>query len=171
MPEADSVEAVLKEWRREYPDLDFSPIGVVGRIMRLSRLWDKEIKDFLAGHDLEPGEFDMLSTLRRSGEPYELTAKTFLKASLVTTGAVTLRADRMAAKGLVTRVPDEVDRRSVKIRLTPQGLEVIDRVLPLHLANEARLLEGLTADGRRDLAATLAAILESHGDTSTGDSR
>ncbi|MFB7655969.1 MULTISPECIES: MarR family winged helix-turn-helix transcriptional regulator [unclassified Streptomyces] len=162
---ADAVESVLEQWQRERPDLDFTPIGVVGRVMRLSRLWDKEIKDFLAGHGLEPGEFDILSTLRRSGEPYELTAKTFLRASLVTTGAITLRVDRMAAKDLVTRVPDATDRRSVKIRLTPNGLTVIDRVLPLHLANEARLLQGLAPEDRQRLATTLAAVLESHGDT------
>ncbi|MFD4262905.1 MarR family winged helix-turn-helix transcriptional regulator [Streptomyces sp. NPDC058534] len=164
---ADAVESVLEQWRRECPDLDFTPIGVVGRVMRLSRLWDKEIKDFLAGHGLEPGEFDILSTLRRSGEPYELTAKTFLKSSLVTTGAITLRVDRMAAKDLVTRVPDTTDRRSIKIRLTPNGLEVIDRVLPLHLANETRLLDSLDPEDRRRLATTLAAVLESHGDTPT----
>ncbi|MFD0904101.1 MarR family winged helix-turn-helix transcriptional regulator [Actinomadura sediminis] len=162
---ADAVEAVLDQWRRECPDLDVSPIGVVGRIMRLSRLWDKAIKDFLGEHGLEPGEFDVLSTLRRSGEPYELTAGAFLKASLVTTGAITLRVDRMAAKGLVTREPDPADRRSVKIRLTPRGLEVIDRVLPLHLANEARLLDGLGPGERDRLAAALAALLEARGDT------
>ncbi|WP_067486328.1 MarR family winged helix-turn-helix transcriptional regulator [Actinomadura hibisca] len=162
---ADAVEAVLEQWRRERPDLDVSPIGVVGRVMRLARLWDKEIKDLLDEHDLEPGEFDVLSTLRRSGEPYALTAKTFLKASLVTTGAITLRVDRMAAKGLVDRVPDATDRRSVKIRLTPLGLEVIDRVLPLHLANEARLIESLDAAEHRHLTAALAALLEARGDT------
>lgn len=162
---ADAVSAVLAQWRGERPDLDFTPIGVVGRIMRLSRLWDKEIKDFLAGHDLEPGEFDILSTLRRSGEPYALTAGTFLKESLVTTGAITLRVDRMEKKDLVTRVRDDIDRRSVKIKLTEHGLEVIDRLLPLHLANEARLLGGLDRDGREDLAAALAAVLVSHGDT------
>ncbi|MFG3258653.1 MarR family winged helix-turn-helix transcriptional regulator [Streptomyces sp. NPDC048172] len=163
---SDAVAAVLEQWRRECPSLDVSPIGVVGRIMRLSRLWDKEIKDFLAEHGLEPGEFDILSTLRRSGEPYELSAGTFLKASLVTTGAITLRVDRMAAKGMVERVPDANDRRSVKIRLTPEGLETIDRVLPLHLANEARLLDGIDAEQQAGLAATLAAVLEGHGDTS-----
>ncbi|GAA2797017.1 MarR family winged helix-turn-helix transcriptional regulator [Nonomuraea dietziae] len=120
---ADAVAAVLEQWRRERPDIDVRPIGVVGRIMRISRMWDKEIKDFLAGHGLEPGEFDVLSTLRRSGEPYELTAGTFLKTSLVTTGAITLRVDRMEDKGLVTRVRDTADRRSVKIRLTDLGLE------------------------------------------------
>lgn len=162
---ADAVAAVLEQWRSQRPDVDVWPIGIVGRIMRLSRLWDKEIKNFLAGHDLEPGEFDVLSTLRRSGEPYELTAGAFLKASLVTTGAITLRVDRMDAKGLVTRVRDPEDRRSVKIRLTPYGLEVIERVLPLHIANEARLLEALNEEDRRYLAATLESVLESYGDT------
>jgi DNA-binding MarR family transcriptional regulator len=160
----DAVAAVLEQWRRERPDVDVSPIEVVGRIMRISRMWDKEIKDFLAGHDLESGEFDVLSTLRRSGAPYELTAGAFLRASLVTTGAITLRVDRMQAKGLVVRVRDATDRRSVKIRLTPLGLEVIDRVLPLHLANEARLLRSLTVEERGSLATTLAQLLESHGD-------
>ncbi|GAA1533168.1 hypothetical protein GCM10009678_14410 [Actinomadura kijaniata] len=77
----------------------------------------------------------------------------------------------MAAKGLVTRVPDATDRRSVRIRLTPLGRETIDRVLPLHLANEARLLEGLDAGGRRDLAAVLSGLLESHGDTAAPTGR
>jgi DNA-binding MarR family transcriptional regulator len=164
----DAVAAVLEQWRRERPDVDVSPIEVVGRIMRISRMWDKEIKDFLAGHDLEPGEFDVLSTLRRCGAPYELTAGAFLRASLVTTGAITLRVDRMQAKGLVVRVRDATDRRSVKIRLTALGLEVIDRVLPLHLANEARLLRSLTEQERRSLATTLAHLLESYGDVAPG---
>ncbi|NRQ35040.1 MarR family transcriptional regulator [Nonomuraea sp. NN258] len=160
----DSVSAVLEQWRRERPDIDFWPIGVVGRIMRLSRMWDKEIKDFLAGHGLEPGEFDVLSTLRRSGAPYELTAGTFLKTSLVTTGAITLRVDKMHDKGLVVRTRDENDRRSVRIRLTDHGLEVIDRVLPLHIANEARLLEALGPEEREQVGAALSTLLVSYGD-------
>ncbi|OAR22128.1 MarR family transcriptional regulator [Streptomyces sp. ERV7] len=162
---ADAVARVLEQWRRELPDVDVSPVAVVGRIMRLSRMWDKEIKDFLAQHDLDPGEFDVLATLRRSGAPYELTAGVFLKTSLVTTGAITLRVDKMDAKGLVTRVRDDADRRSVKIRLTPRGLDVVDHVLPLHLANEARLLRALSAEDHSHLAATLEGLLESYGDT------
>ncbi|PRX47031.1 DNA-binding MarR family transcriptional regulator [Prauserella shujinwangii] len=161
----DAVAAALEQWRRERPDLDPWPIGVVGRIMRISRMWDKEIKSFLAGHGLEPGEFDVLSTLRRSGAPYELTAGAFLKTSLVTTGAITLRVDRMQDKGLVTRIRDGDDRRSVRIRLTDHGLEVIDRVLPLHLDNEARLLQALDPEARAQLSTMLSTLLESYGDT------
>ncbi|MFB4271602.1 MarR family winged helix-turn-helix transcriptional regulator [Nonomuraea sp. GTA35] len=101
------------------------------------------------------------STSRRAGR----------SRSLVTTGAITLRVDRMAAKGLVTRTPDVADRRSVKIRLTSRALELIDEILPLHLANEARLVEGLGADERSHLAATLAGLLESHGDTPANTDR
>ncbi|GGV36676.1 MarR family transcriptional regulator [Streptomyces spectabilis] len=162
---ADAVDAVIEQWGRERPDIDFWPVGIVGRLMRISRMWDKEIKDFLAGHDLEPGEFDVLSTLRRSGAPYELTAGAFLKTSLVTTGAITLRVDRMQGKGLVVRTRAEGDRRSVKIRLTDHGLDVIDRVLPLHIANEARLLRALGPQERAQLAAGMSAMLESYGDT------
>lgn len=161
----DSVAALLTQWQRERPDIDFWPVGVVGRLMRISRMWDKEIKDFLAQRGLEPGEFDILSTLRRSGEPYELTAGTFLKSSLVTTGAITLRVDRMEDKGLVTRVRSTADRRSIKIRLTPEGLGIIDRMLPEHIANEARLLDALGSDDLDHFTATLAALLESYGDT------
>ncbi|MEV6273996.1 MarR family transcriptional regulator [Nocardia sp. NPDC051832] len=158
----DSVATVLEQWRRERPDIDFAPIGVVGRIMRLSRLWDKEIKDFLAEHGLEPGEFDVLSTLRRSGAPYALSAGAFLKTSLVTTGAITLRVDKMHDKGLVVRTRDEHDRRSVKIQLTERGLALIDRVLPLHLANEARLLAALTPEAGAQVAETLSVLLETY---------
>ncbi|TDE53205.1 MarR family transcriptional regulator [Nonomuraea mesophila] len=168
---ADSVSAVLEQWRRERPDIDPWPIGVVGRIMRISRMWDKEIKDFLAGEGLDPGEFDVLSTLRRSGAPYELTAGTFLKTSLVTTGAITLRVDKMHDKGLVVRTRDENDRRSVRIRLTDHGLEVIDRVLPLHIANEARLLQALDPDEREQVGAALSTLLESYGDVPAGQAR
>lgn len=161
----DAVDAVIEQWGKERPDIDFWPIGVVGRLMRISRMWDKEIKDFLAEHALEPGEFDVLCTLRRSGAPYELTAGAFLKTSLVTTGAITLRVDRMQGKGLVVRTRAEGDRRSVKIRLTDHGLEVIDRVLPLHIANEARLLQALAPAEREQLAATMSTLLESYGDT------
>nr|WP_187361605.1 MarR family transcriptional regulator [Phytoactinopolyspora mesophila] len=127
--------------------------------MRLSRLWDGEIKRFLAEHGLEPGEFDVLSTLRRIGAPYELTASAFMKTSLVTSGAITNRIDRMETKGLVQRVRDTVDRRSVKIRLTEEGLQLVDSVLPLHVANEARLFAELSREDQEALVSMLSRLL------------
>lgn len=161
---ADAVESVLEQWREARPDLDPSPIGVVGRVLRLARMWDREIREFLAQFGLEPGEFDILSTLRRSGEPDGLTASSFLRASLVTSGAITLRIDRMQAKGLVIRVRDPLDRRSIRISLSSQGLELVDRVLPLHFANHMRLIQELNGDERDSLEGILSNLLEARGD-------
>src|SRR3954471_19350572 len=100
MPAAtDAVDAIVAAWNHERPDLDARPMGVVGRINRLSRVLDKELKDFFAGHGLEFWEFDVLATLRRSGAPYELSAGALLKFAMVTSGAITNRVDRLEAKG------------------------------------------------------------------------
>jgi DNA-binding MarR family transcriptional regulator len=143
-------------------------MGVVGRISRLSRLLDKELKDFFAGHGLEFWEFDVLATLRRSGAPFELSAGTLLKSAMVTSGAITNRVDRMAAKGLVQRLPDPGDRRGVRIRLTPDGLALIDKLMPLHVANERRLLAALGAEDSEALAGLLRILATGLGDTSLG---
>jgi DNA-binding MarR family transcriptional regulator len=155
-------------WARERPELDAGPMGVVGRISRLSRLLDKELKDFFAGHGLEFWEFDVLATLRRSGAPFELSAGTLLKSAMVTSGAITNRVDRMAAKGLVQRLPDPGDRRGVRIRLTPDGLALIDKLMPLHVANERRLLAALGAEDSETLAGLLRILATGLGDTSLG---
>ncbi|MEY9886753.1 DNA-binding MarR family transcriptional regulator [Catenulispora sp. MAP12-49] len=165
---ADAVDAIIAMWAREKPELDAAPMGIVGRISRLSRLLDKELKDFFAGHGLEFWEFDVLATLRRSGEPYELSAGALLKTAMVTSGAITNRVDRMETKGLVQRVPDPGDRRGVRIRLTPAGLELIDKLMPLHVANERRLLAALGDDERGALADLLRALASGLGDTSLG---
>lgn len=165
---ADAVDAIIAMWAREKPELDAAPMGIVGRISRLSRLLDKELRDFFAGHGLEFWEFDVLATLRRSGEPYELSAGALLKTAMVTSGAITNRVDRMETKGLVQRVPDPGDRRGVRIRLTPAGLELIDKLMPLHVANERRLLAALGDDERGALADLLRALASGLGDTSLG---
>lgn len=163
---ADAVDTVIEQWHAERPDLseDVWPVGIVGRIFRLSRMLDRELKQFFAQHELDTAEYDVLATLRRSGQPDGLTAGAFLKAALVTSGAVTNRIDRMEAKGLVERVRDTSDRRSVKIRLTERGTEIVDRITGLHLANEQRLLAALTPRQREELADGLRTLLESFGD-------
>jgi DNA-binding MarR family transcriptional regulator len=164
----DAVDALTAQWVRERPDLDVWPMGIVGRISRLSNLLGRGLKEFFAEHGLESFEFDVLATLRRSGAPYELTAGALLKAAMVTSGAITNRIDRMEAKGLVERIRDSEDRRSVRIRLTPRGLELVDELVGLHVANEARMLAGLPAADRDRLTALLRTLLESLGDTSLG---
>ncbi|MET9921208.1 MarR family transcriptional regulator [Streptomyces sp. NPDC006435] len=162
----DAVDAVMDAWRRERPDVDIWPVGVVGRIQRLARLLEAEVQDFFRRHGLDNSEADVLTTLRRSGEPYELTPGQLVKASMVTSGAITKRIDRMVAKDLVERVPDTADRRTVRIRLTAHGRRTIDDLFALHIANEARLLQALDRDRADELADSLRTLLQSLGDTS-----
>ncbi|MFC4911870.1 MarR family winged helix-turn-helix transcriptional regulator [Actinomadura gamaensis] len=163
---ADAVDAVLELWRAERPDLDPWPTGIVGRIGRLARVLDREQRAYLAEHDLEVWEFDVLATLRRSGPPYELTAGALIKAALVSSGAITKRMDRLEKRGLIERIRDDADRRSVKARLTPRGHEVVDEVFPAHIRQGERLLASLPPEERDHLAATLRGLLEALGDTS-----
>lgn len=165
---ADAVDAVIELWRHERPDLDDKlwPAEVIGRVQRLSRILDKKLKEFNTEHGLESWEFDVLTTLRRSGEPGGLTPGALLKAAMVTSGAITNRIDRMETKGLVERVRDSDDRRSVKIRLTDKGYQVVDEVFVLHLENEARLLPDLEPAQWTQLIGGLRLLLEHFGDTS-----
>jgi DNA-binding MarR family transcriptional regulator len=163
---SDAVDQVIAQWRRERPDVDVWPMGIVGRIGRLSRVLDRELKEFFSANGLERWEFDVLATLRRCGPPYELPAGALNRAAMVTSGAITNRIDRLATKGLVERVPDAEDRRSVRVRLTKRGLAKIDELVAPHVANEARLLVTLSPREREDLATLLRNLLESLGDTS-----
>ncbi|QKW36323.1 MarR family transcriptional regulator [Actinomadura sp. NAK00032] len=165
---ADAVDAILAQWARERPDVDASPMGVIGRISRAELLLGRELKRFFAERGLESWEFDVLATLRRHGAPYELTAGELLTAAMVTSGAITNRIDRLEAKGLVERIRDTGDRRSVLIRLTPRGLETVEGLVAEHAANEDRLLAALDPAERARLASALRTLLESLGDTSPG---
>ncbi|GHO78007.1 MarR family transcriptional regulator [Ktedonobacter sp. SOSP1-85] len=163
---ADAIDKVMDQWHGERPDVDLWSMGVLGRVARLSRVLERAYKKFFSEHGLEAFEFDVLTTLRRSGEPYELTASALLKAALVTSGAITNRIDRMEARGFVERVRDLDDRRSVRIRLTPHGREVLDRIFSLHAANMERILQPLDREECEQLANMLRILLESFGDTS-----
>ncbi|MEE1941804.1 MarR family transcriptional regulator [Streptomyces sp. TRM 70361] len=161
---ADHVDRVLEQWARERPDLDVSPMGVIGRLGRAIRLIDAELRRTFAAHGLDAASFDVLATMRRSGPPYRLTPAELMRPAMVTSGAVTQRLDRLEARGLVTRSPSETDGRVVHVTLTDEGRALIDRVLPDHLATEHRVLAGLTDARRGELAGLLRELLESLGD-------
>ncbi|MGW4768794.1 MarR family winged helix-turn-helix transcriptional regulator [Nocardia sp. NPDC004278] len=162
---ADAIDLFTAHWNRERPDVDVSPMAVIGRIQRLSRLLEQELKKFFAGHGLEFWEFDMLATLRRSGGAKGLTAGALNQVAMLTSGAITNRIDRLAAKGLVERIPCVEDRRAILVQLTPTGRTLIDELLPLHMANEQRLLAVLDQQNRDQLADQLRTLAESLGDT------
>ena len=155
---ADHVDQVLAQWAAVRPDLDTSPMGVIGRLSRLSRLIEGELNGPFAAHGLDQSSFDVLATLRRNDRP--LTPADLMRSSMVTSGAVSQRLDRLATRGLVTRTPSATDRRVVHVTLTDEGRELIDRALPDHVANEHRLLAALSPEERDTLAAALRHLLE-----------
>jgi DNA-binding MarR family transcriptional regulator len=158
MPDRDGVDLIVEQWRRERPDLDPSPIGVVGRISRLARQLEQELERVYRAHGLEPGWHDVLATLRRQGPPYRLRPSDFTRSLMLTSSGTTKRLDRLERAGLVRREPDPTDRRAVAITLTAAGLKLIDAVMADHLANERRLLAGLSAAERRQLADLLRSL-------------
>ena len=161
---ADHVDLVLEQWGEQRPDLDTSPMGVIGRLSRLSQLFDGALRRNFARHDLDRASFDVLATLRRSNSEHSLTPAGLMHSSMVTSGAISQRLDRLEARGLVTRAPSETDGRGVRVTLTAEGLRLIDAVLPTHVDTEHQLLAGLSADEQRQLAGLLRTLLESLGD-------
>jgi DNA-binding MarR family transcriptional regulator len=159
MAGTDGVDAILEQWQRERPDLDASPIAVIGRISRLCREIERRLEPVYAASGLEPGWYDVLATLRRAGPPYRLRPTDFAATLMLTSSGTTKRLDRLEAAGYITREPDPRDRRGVLITLTPQGRRLIDRATGRHLANEQRILSGLTAAEQSQLARLLRRLV------------
>ena len=157
----------MSEWRTVRPDLDVTPIEIVGRISRLSRLIDRELGKNFAEHGIEDWMYDVMATLRRIGEPHELTPGELVRQTMVTTGAITNRIDRLAERGLVNRRPTPDDRRSVTVRLTPKGRALVDTVALTHLETERRLLEVFSQRERDTLVPLLRALALDLGDDDT----
>ena len=148
----DEVDVLVSAWRRERPDLDVGPLEVLSRVSRLARHLDLARREAFAAHGLEPWEFDVLAALRREGAPYALSPGRLLQVTLVTSGTMTNRIDRLEAKGLVERVPDPDDGRSVRVLLTEAGRTRVDDALTDLLAHERRILAALAAADRAKLA-------------------
>jgi len=142
-------------WARERPDLDPSPLRVLSRIGRIARQLDLARRSSFAEHGLEQWEFDVLAALRRAGDPYQLTPSQLLRQTLVTSGTMTNRVDRLVQRGSVERGPDPRDRRGVLVRLTPDGRARVDAAFESLLASEHALLSGLSVQRRHDLAGLL----------------
>lgn len=150
----DHVGHIIEQWAVERPELDVSPIGIIGRLHRLSATLYTELDTVYSEHGLGDGEFDVLATLRRTGRPYALTPSELAEQTMVTSGAVTKRVDRLMAAGLVTREVNARDARSRVVALSPRGLRLIDSAFAAHVDNERRLVGHLT-DREQRLLATL----------------
>ena len=161
--EHDALDRITSQWNAVRPDVDVSPMGVIGRVSRLSRLVDRRLAENFGGHGIESWMYDVLATLRRQGEPHELTAGDLVRQTMVTTGAITNRVDRLVQRGLVERAAAD-DRRKVIVRLTSQGLDLVDRVVGSHMATERDILAALSPAQQAELARLLRTALLSLGD-------
>ena len=157
----DHIDTIVEQWRRERPDLDMAALALMGRLLRASQLADARLTAGLAGSGLQPGWFDLLAALRRAGAPCELSPTELMGATMLSSGGVTKRLDRLVEAGLVERRPDPDDRRGTRVRLTRRGKTAIDRAIGSHVTNEERLLAGLGAGDRRELDRLLRKLLAS----------
>lgn len=147
----DHVDRIQEQWRTERPDLDPAPQGVIGRLHRLAAHLHDELVTVYRQHGLGEGDFDVLASLRRAGEPYGLPAGELAEHTMITTGGMSKRLDRLEQAGLIARRVDADDARVRRVALTERGRAVIDAAFGDHLRNEARLLAELPASDRHAL--------------------
>jgi DNA-binding MarR family transcriptional regulator len=155
MPVSDEVDRIVDAWARERPDLDFSPLQVLSRVGRLARHLERARRTAFAASDLELWEFDVLSALRRAGKPYQLSPKALLQQTLVSSGTMTNRIDRLVTRKLVERRTDPNDGRGILVVMTPEGRERVDAAIRTLLAAESELLERLSAPDQERLSSLL----------------
>ncbi|PCJ95042.1 MAG: MarR family transcriptional regulator [Hyphomicrobiales bacterium] len=160
----DKVDKITEQWNRERPDLNVGPMGLIGRLIRLSRHLDKGMDETFAEHGLNFASFDVLATLRRSGEPYRLSPSDLLATMMVTSGTMTNRIDQLAKAGLVERIHNPEDGRSVIIALTKKGFAAIDGTVTAHVETQARLTSALSDQEFSDLNKLLGKYLSSFED-------
>ncbi|GAA3126615.1 MarR family transcriptional regulator [Streptomyces rameus] len=156
---ADSVDAIIEQWARVRPDLDTRAMEVFGRIFRLSRAMGDRMEKAYKPYGISRGEFDVLATLRRSGEPYTLSPRELSAALMLTTGGMTGRLDKLERAGLLRRSPDPHDRRGLQVTLTEEGLRLIDEAVGAGLAEESAALATLNAEQAGQLAGLLRELL------------
>lgn len=157
----DRAENAANQWARERPEIDTEAMVLLGRLAEAALVISRDrLNPLFAEFDLQPGEFDVLATLRRSGQPYALTPTDLYEAAMISSGSMTNRIDRLEKVGFVTRKPNPVDKRGTLVALTKQGLALIDRVIDAHVTNQQAIVNGLTAREQSQLSALLAKLLK-----------
>lgn len=157
----DRAQIAVEQWRRELPDVDLLPMEVLGRLAEAAHLVGRNhLEPLFAEFGLQRGEFDVLATLRRSGKPYALTPTQLYAATMVSSGGMTNRLDRLERAGLIERGPNPDDRRGTLVAISPQGLDLIDRAVPAHLKNEEAVVSSLSAEERAQLNGLLGKLIE-----------
>ncbi|MBV8637973.1 MAG: MarR family transcriptional regulator [Candidatus Eremiobacteraeota bacterium] len=163
---SDRIDQILAQWKRERPDLDMTPMGLIGRIQRVAAALRPLLDETHEESGLQGDSFDVLASLRRSGPPYQLTPTELYREMMLTSGAMTNRIDKLESAGLVTRRPDPDDRRGTLVRLTAKGKALIDTATTKHVANEERLMSVLAPREQQQLNELLRKLLVRLGDRS-----
>ena len=158
----DHVDNVRGKWRNARPELDTSPAGVVARVGRLASFFDLSTNALMAEYGLTRSSWDILASLRREGPPYELTPSELYRALMRSSGWMTNRLHELEDAGLIVRRPDPADGRGVIVKLTREGVRLVDRIIERHLANEDQLLRALPKADRERLAGLLRELLRDH---------
>jgi len=154
-PNQDHVDRLRAQWARELPDLDTTPMAVLGRAYRLANLVRPSIEATFAGFDLDRGEFDVLSSLRRAGAPFRLTPTELYRALMIASGSLTHRLGRLEKAGLIQRIPSDSDGRSLAVELTEPGRVLVETAFRADMASEMRFLAPLSEDELETLSALL----------------
>jgi DNA-binding MarR family transcriptional regulator len=169
MKHGDHVDQLVAQWEAEVPDLDVSPMHVIARVSRLSRILERSVEAVYEPYGLNQAQFGVLAALRRAGKPYCLSPTDLYNSLLISSGAMTNRLERLTAAGHVRRVSDPEDGRGLLVALTPKGKRLIDRLLVLHYENERSLLSSLNARDRATLARLLRVLLIEFEDDAAPD--
>jgi DNA-binding MarR family transcriptional regulator len=157
----DRAENAAGQWARERPEIDTSAMVLLGRLAEVALVIARDkLNPLFARFDLQPGEFDVLATLRRSGKPHALTPTDLYEAAMISSGSMTNRIDRLEKIGLVKRKPNPADKRGTLVALTAQGLALIDKVIDAHVANQQAIVIGLSAREQTQLSGLLAKLLK-----------
>ncbi len=160
MAAEDDVDRIVAQWAHERPDLETEAMAVFGRVYRIARLVGDRQESVYATFGINRGDFDVLATLRRSGEPFRLAPKDLTASLMLTSGGMTGRLDRLERRGLVTRAPDPADRRGLTITLTPEGRTLVDDAVTAGLEAQREVLEHLPATSRTHLSDLLRDLLD-----------
>ncbi len=155
----DRIDTILNQWQQEAPGLDVSALAVTGRILRIARLLEKHRETVLAPYGLTVWSFDVVATLRRQGSPYQLKPTDLYDLLMLSSGAMTNRIDRLEQEGIVVRLRDGSDRRSISVQLTPKGIALTDTVMPVLFAAEQEFLAQFTANESGELVELLRRLL------------
>lgn len=155
----DAIDRVVEQWFKEKPDLDTQPMAIMGRLMRIAKYMETRVAELHKQYDLKMGEFDVLATLRRAGDPYRLTPSALINSMMLTSGAMTNRLDKLEKKGLISREHSKEDRRSVTVELTSDGLQLIDNLILEHVEVQRDFIRGLSDEEKVQVNKALKTLL------------